>query len=200
MERHMNTFIGRESIYNRLGHKVAYECLYKKTKDINQCHTQQSNDSDISAQLISACNKIGFDQILGKKVGFFNVTMEMVRNIEAYDLPIGSVLELIPFQTMDEQDQMTLKAVKKKGFKIALDDFLFNHQNSPYLSSADVVKVDYSDCSKDEIKEMVKELRKRSRILLAEKVETENDYKHALEMGFDLFQGFYFDVPEMIVV
>lgn len=196
----MKTFIGRQSIYNRLGQKVAYECLHRNNPDTDQCHSQPCDASELCTGLIYACKKIGFDQILGKKVGFFNVTMAIVKDIESYHLPNGSVLELMSCQTMDDEDQMILKAAKKKGFKIALDDFLFNHRNSPYLPSADVVKIDYIDCSKEEIKELVKELRKRSRILLAEKVETESDYKHALEMGFDLFQGYYFEAPEMIVV
>ena len=35
-------------------------------------------------------------------------------------------------------------------------------------------------------------------ILLAEKVETYDEFKQAIEMGFDLFQGFFFCKPELV--
>lgn len=194
----MKNYIGRQSIYNRLRQKVAYECLFRSCTEINACPNKLSEDSKISSSLLAKCNCLGFDRVLENKVGFFNVTEDILEHIDDYNIPEGSVLELIEYADLTDRLSQTIKIVKEKGYKIALDDFLYCHQKSPFIKTADVIKIDYIDCSRAEIDYMVHELRKSAKVLLAEKVETHEDYQHALGLGFDLFQGYYFDKPEIL--
>lgn len=193
----MKNCIGRQCIYNRLKQKVAYECLYRNNPDSNACKMQVMG-SIITSNLLSECAYIGYDKVLGSKVGFFNVTEDILEDIDTYNIPEGSVLELIAIDYLSEDLNETIKAVKRKGYKIALDDFNYCQQSSPLIASADVIKIDYLDCTREEINLLVKELRKSAKVLLAEKVESLEDYEHALNLGFDLFQGYFFDKPEII--
>ena len=90
-----------------------------------------------------------------------------------------------------------LEDLVEDGFTIALDDFVWSPDSEALLEFARIVKVDVLAHSADELPELVRRLREgRPRLrLLAEKVETREDFDRCRELGFHSFQGYFFARP-----
>ena len=84
------------------------------------------------------------------------------------------------------------------GHNIALDDFQLAADDGGLLALADYVKVDFQLCGKDQRKEMVEYLAKKPVKLIAEKIETREQFRSALDEGFQLFQGYYLARPVLL--
>jgi len=78
-----------------------------------------------------------------------------------------------------------------KGFIIALDDFEYKEDLEPLIALADIIKFDFRLSSPEEIKAYIQQLEGKNLRLLAEKVETMEEFKLALDMGFELYQGYF---------
>ncbi|MED4022109.1 EAL domain-containing protein [Priestia aryabhattai] len=121
--------------------------------------------------------------------------------------PEQIVFEVI--ETEDVQDIEHLKNIlnyyRSHGFKYALDDVGvgYNTLNRLLEVEPDVVKLAFeftNGVSKNEkqkkvAQEMLAITHKMGAQALAEGVETEEDLKCLIEMGYDLFQGYYFAKP-----
>jgi EAL and modified HD-GYP domain-containing signal transduction protein len=94
-----------------------------------------------------------------------------------------------------------LKAVKRlseQGFIIALDDYIYNPSHKPLVAMADIIKIDIKQLSEKELIDHVRTLKKFSAKLLAEKIETIEEYEFCLKLGFDYFQGYFLSRPRII--
>lgn len=88
------------------------------------------------------------------------------------------------------------RKLKKQGYMLSLDDFVFSEEYRPFLELVDIVKIDFLNRKEEEIKKDVKLLSEYGNIrLLAEKVETQEIFSVSKEMGFTLFQGYFFSKP-----
>ena len=88
--------------------------------------------------------------------------------------------------------------LKENGFILALDD----HEYSPVFHElyeiVDIVKVDLMQTPRAQLAEMVERFGRYPLQLLAEKVETQEEFRQCLDLGFDLFQGYYFAKPSVM--
>src|SRR5690606_1771330 len=74
----------------------------------------------------------------------------------------------------------------------------FEEKHAPILELADIVKVDLMGMDAAALEKTVKALRPWKVKLLAEKVDDEAQVKTCLDLGFELFQGYYFARPAII--
>jgi EAL and modified HD-GYP domain-containing signal transduction protein len=90
--------------------------------------------------------------------------------------------------------------LKSKGYKIALDGFVaLSDELATLLDIVDVVKVDLSLVDRDSLPTLVEQLRKWPVKLLAKKVESAEDFELCQQLEFDLFQGYYFAKPTIVI-
>lgn len=92
-----------------------------------------------------------------------------------------------------------MAALRKKGYRIALDDYLGNPEQDPFLPHIDIIKLDilaFDDVSR--AKEIIENKGLENFIWLAEKVETQLEYEACLEAGCEYFQGYFFSRPANI--
>jgi EAL and modified HD-GYP domain-containing signal transduction protein len=92
----------------------------------------------------------------------------------------------------------SLASARRKGYTVALDDFILNCDSSPFLDVADIIKVDLLETPLREIEALSAAAREKGITLLAEKVETKEVFNEAKKLGFALFQGYFFCQPEII--
>jgi EAL and modified HD-GYP domain-containing signal transduction protein len=85
-----------------------------------------------------------------------------------------------------------------RGYCLALDDFFFRPEYMPLVSLARIVKIDFRLTPPEEICGLVNKLSHNDLNLLAEKVETHEEFQNALEMGFVYFQGYFFSRPQIL--
>jgi EAL and modified HD-GYP domain-containing signal transduction protein len=190
--------IGRQPIYDDNLNVYAYELLFRASQDQN---TADFSDGDKATTqvVVNAFIEIGLDKIVGNRPAFFNMT----RNFLLSDNPLPFsgeqlVLEVLEDVKVDEELVAAVKCLSNKGFTIALDDFIFHDSLRPLVEVSDIVKIDILPLNHSELKEHVTELRRYDVKLLAEKVETQEEYEFCKSLGFDYYQGYFFCKPRII--
>ena len=81
---------------------------------------------------------------------------------------------------------------------MALDDFTWKPGIEPLVELADYIKVDFIQTGAEERKKLLHQLSNYAVALIAEKVETQDEYQQAREEGFTLIQGYYFCRPVLM--
>ena len=110
-------------------------------------------------------------------------------------LPKSVVLEVLETVEPDEEVIAACKSLKEMGYQIALDDFCIRTGMENMVGLADFVKVDFRISDKAQRERIREFVRGSEAKLIAEKVETEEEFQAAMEEGFDLFQGYFFCKP-----
>jgi EAL and modified HD-GYP domain-containing signal transduction protein len=90
------------------------------------------------------------------------------------------------------------RKLKALGFRLALDDFIWKPKFEPLIDLANYIKVDFSISNAAERQDLMRRLSHRAVAMLAEKVETQQEYQQARSEGFTLFQGYYFCRPVLL--
>ncbi|MCL4682890.1 MAG: EAL domain-containing protein [Rhodocyclaceae bacterium] len=191
-------FIGRQPILDRNQRMFAYELLFRSGR---QNFAQVSDDRMATATVLShAITELGLEAALGPYLGFINLDARMLMSEVLEMLPRDKfVLEVLETVELTPQVVARCRALKDMGFTLALDDFVtLEDQHRPLLEMADIVKVELMGMSEADLAGTVKALRHWPVKLLAEKVDNEAQVKRCLELGFELFQGYYFAKPTII--
>ncbi|MCZ7654784.1 MAG: EAL domain-containing protein [Rhodocyclaceae bacterium] len=191
-------FIGRQPILDRDQRMFAYELLFRCGR---QNFAWVSDDRMATATVLShAITELGLESALGPYLGFINLDARMLMSDVLEMLPRDKfVLEVLETVELTPQVIARCRALKDMGFTLALDDFVtLEDQHRPLLELVDVVKVELMGMSDANLASTVKALRRWPVKLLAEKVDNEAQMKHCLELGFELFQGYYFAKPTII--
>jgi EAL and modified HD-GYP domain-containing signal transduction protein len=190
-------FLGRQPILDRQKKIFGYELLFRAAD------TLQADITDITfaerSVISNVLSNFGISTVLGKHKGFINVTGDLLMNDILEILPVDRVvIELLETITATESVLERCRELKERGFLLALDDNLYHPDYEPLYDIVDVVKIDILQTSPEQVLEMVKILRSRNVMLLAEKVETTQQYQECLSLGFELFQGYFFARPAVL--
>jgi len=190
-------YVGRQPIFNVDLEVYAYELLFRGG------NTSQANVIDgnhaTSTVIINTFLEIGLENISNNLPTFINLTRDFL--IGDIPLPLESenvVLEVLEDVEVDDKLIAAIKDLSGQGFTIALDDFVLDEKNSALLPLADIIKIDLMALDTETLKEHVSIFKKLDVKLLAEKVETIEEYEMCMELGFDYFQGYYFAKPRII--
>ncbi len=194
----LDIFIGRQPIFDRKLNVTAYELLFRSSE--NNSANVIDGDSATYQLLANAFIEIGLDKIIGRHDAFINATRNFI--VGAYPLPIPIervVVEVLEDIDADNELVKALTQLSKKGYRIALDDFVYHESLKPLIEIADLIKIDIRALDRSTITEHVKILRQLGiKKLLAEKVETQDEYTFCKKLGFDYFQGYFFAQPKII--
>lgn len=198
--RSTDVFLGRQPIMDRHRNVTAYELLYRSAASRGEAGV--TDDAAATAEVIRrAFQEIGVNTVLGRCVGFINVDAETLMNRNIESLPRQRVvLELLETVVIDEGLVRRCRELKQRGFRLALDDFVaWNASYEPLLEIVDIVKIDILQVDRAALAGLVRRLKLYPARLLAEKVETRETARQCLKLGFDLFQGFLFSRPALLV-
>lgn len=196
--RHSQVHIGRQPILNRLKKIFGYELLFRKG-DLNEADVTDNMHATASV-LVNTLNNIGVPRLIGGKVGFINVDDTVLRSGIIDLLPASkTVLELLETVEIDDRVVELCESTRKKGFQLALDDVIdHNDQIERVLGISSIVKIDLIGCDRTKLPVLVETLKKYRVKLLAEKVETQEEFERCRDLGFDYFQGYFFAKPSVI--
>lgn len=180
-------------------HVFAYELLFRSSQ-INAANVPPGEaDRATSELIVNALTEFGLKNIVGDKLAFINLTRNFV--VGSLALPESEqqlILEVLEDIEIDNRVLDGIQKLKHQGYRIALDDFIFHESRRPLIAIANIIKIDLLPLSRQQLAEHVKLLKQYPVKLLAEKVETQEDYNHCLELGFDYFQGYFFCKPSII--
>ena len=194
----MQVFLARQPILDENQKIHAYEIFYR-SGFLNH-YTGTDDDEATSKVIIEAFNNLGLDAVTAGKPAFINFSTGLLEQQVATLFPHEQlVVEVLESVRGSEEVLARCRELKTAGYTIALDDFVYNEDSEPFLELADIVKIDLLGSSPEEIARVLPVLKDRKVTLLAEKVETYEAFKFATELGFKLFQGYFFSKPEMVV-
>ncbi|MFJ7738205.1 EAL and HDOD domain-containing protein [Lysinibacillus sp. NPDC097287] len=198
----MEVFIGRQPIFNLHEQVVAYELLYR-SKNKNAFPLVDSDAATVDV-LVNSFLSIGVEEVTKGKPCFVNFTDNLLKSrLTDYLNPAQVVIEILEDVPINQQLVKRVIELKSLGYKIALDDFILDNSVEVYdelFAHIDFIKVDFllsPLLERMEIENKVKENFPHI-TLLAEKVETRNQFDVAKHSGYQLFQGYFFEQPQII--
>ena len=189
-------FIARQPIFTRKRRVYAYELLFRSGIE-NFC---EGVDLDrASASMFDTSFQMGLQKLTGGKRAFVNCPRDFLLQDYISLFPRDQVVvELLETIKPDEKVLEACRQLKEKGYLLALDDFVDTPDWAPLVALADIIKVDFRLTTREEQRALaVRYAGKRLR-MLAEKVETPQEFSEAAEMGYSLFQGYFFCRPEIL--
>lgn len=190
-------YLARQPIYDSRLRVAGYELLFRG----GPAEFAQITDGDraTSEVITSSVVDIGLDNLVGSHPAFINATTGFLKG----DLPLPEqkgriVLEVL--ETVEVNDALVahLRGLSADGYQLALDDFVFRPGYEGLLEVADYVKLDVQALSREELAEHVTRLRRYGARLIAEKVEDYAMLTTCRELGFDMYQGFFFCRPRLV--
>jgi len=194
-----NAFLGKQPILDRNQNLVAYELLFRTSMNNNQAEVL--SDSHASANvLVNAYGYLGIEEILGNLRGFININRELLLDDAIFLLPHKQVvLELLETISITPEVVSRCIELKKMGYQLALDDVVrVDGRIEPLLPIINVVKVDVLAMTDAEIRQLMQDLKKWPVIPLAEKVDSPERARMCMDLGFEMFQGYFFAKPVII--
>jgi c-di-GMP-related signal transduction protein len=198
MGGYMDVFIARQPIFNRKMKVYGYELLYRQSRNN---YFEGADDDQATTNLINNTFMVfGFQELTEQKRGFINFSQNLILSDLVYVLPKDKVvIEILEKVEPNEKVLEACRKLKEKGYILALDDFIleqYSKEYIPLIELADIIKVEFPAIQGKGIQQMIEQFGKRI-IFLAEKVETREEHQRAMDMGFKLFQGYYFSKPVM---
>ncbi|WP_010587996.1 EAL and HDOD domain-containing protein [Schlesneria paludicola] len=192
-----DVFVGRQPIYDTELNIVAYELLFRSTTE-NQAAIQDA-DVATSQLLINSVIEIGLENLVFGLPAFVNFTQNFLNG--KCEIPFDPELLVIEVLETVEPDDETIASLvrwRNLGFTIALDDYIESDIRARLLQVADIVKIDLFGFKRERLKSEVTRLKEFPLKLLAEKVETVEEFELCKSLGFDYFQGYFLSRPQVV--
>jgi len=190
-------YLARQPIYDRKLDIYAYELLYRAADEANA--PDGLGDQATYTVLVNALTEIGLDELVGPHYAFVNLTRGFV--VGDNPLPFSGnkiVVEVLEDIAADDEVVAGIKRLSAQGYVIALDDFIYDESLRQLVELADLIKIDLMALDRNQLIEHVELLKGFKVKLLAEKVETQEEFELCKELGFDYFQGYFFCKPKVL--
>jgi EAL and modified HD-GYP domain-containing signal transduction protein len=189
-------FIARQPILTRERGLYAYELLFRSGIQ-NFCDAK--NPEDASASMFDTSLLIGLPTLTAGTRAFINCPKDfLVQGFVSLFPRDVVVVELLETLEPDAEVVDVCRNLKELGYLLALDDFVDTPEWALLVELADFIKVDFRLTTRREQQAMVSRYAGRGIRMLAEKVETHEEFAIAMRMGYSLFQGYFFCRPEII--
>lgn len=197
LPRVQDFYLARQPILNREQTLVAYELLFRRARE---GEANIADDLSATASVIAHASELGMEQVIGASLGFFNVDAAVLMSDFIRFLPAQKViLEILETVEVTPAVVARVAQLGQAGYKFALDDVVADSAGLrkllPYVT---IVKIDIAQMARADIAPLCQSMKKAGKILLAEKVETIEEFEHCMALGFDFFQGYHFARPVVI--
>ncbi len=193
----METFIARQPIFDVNEKVYAYELLFRSS--LENVFRHDNIDQAASKVIVDSSFVIGLETLTNGKKAFINVTQDVLVKQYITLLPKElAVTELLETIKPEPEVVAACKELKEAGYLLALDDFVPDPSYQPLVDLADIIKIDLMATSKEQQQALVNKHAPNGIQMLAEKVETWDEYQETKAMGYSLFQGFFFSKPVIL--
>jgi len=188
-------YVARQPIFDRKMKLFGYELLYRRSANNK---FEGSDDNIATASLFTDTFFMGYEEIIDGSRGFINFSEKLLLEVVPTLLPKEKlVVEVLERVTVTDEIIEVCRELKRQGYTLALDDFVFSEQYLPLMDIADIIKIEINQMPEDQQAALIKRYQRRISFL-AEKVEAAGEYTRAVKAGYSLFQGYFFSRPMMI--
>lgn len=191
-------YVARQPILDREQRTYAYELLFRSGPE----DFFHSDDGDrATLHTIDFSILYGTAELTGGLPAFINCTRKVLLQDVITLLPRDRVVvEVLEDVLADEETLAACDRLRRAGYQIALDDYAPTPNTARFVAFADIVKVDFLGTSSAQQAAIATDMRRRGVRLLAEKVESREQFERALKLGYHYFQGYYFCRPQTLSV
>lgn len=190
--------VGRQAILDGSKNVRAYELLYRSSEQAVAA-VIRDDFAATATVMLNAVLEIGLDTVAGEHDIFLNCSAPVLALPLDELLPASRVvLEILETVQVTDEVIERVQELRGLGFRVALDDYVRYDARQPLLAAVDLVKVDLTQVPLVELEGLKRELSEFRGQLLAEKVETLEDFERCQALGFDLFQGYFFCRPNVV--
>ncbi len=191
--------VARQPIFDQQMQVYAYELLFRPVGGDCDSASVEDGDRATSNVIINTFVNLGLDRIVGNHLAFINLTRLFLSNPDLIMLPPEQlVLEVLEDVEPSERLIEGLRSIRDRGYRLALDDFVYHERFEPMIDLADIIKIDVLGMEPEAIERLVQKVRRPGMKLLAEKVETFEEYEFLKSLGFDYYQGYFFSRPTLV--
>jgi EAL and modified HD-GYP domain-containing signal transduction protein len=192
-----DVFFARQPIFDRRGEVAGYELLYRATEQVEVADGDRTSMS--SRLLVDAVLGIGLRDVTGGHPAYINLPHELLVDDSTNLLdPNAVIIEIIESVQAEPVIIAACARLSAAGYRLALDDYISDDPRAPLIPHMHIIKVDLPAQPPARLDELVRELRAAGPHLLAEKVEDAAMWSRCMELGFDLFQGYFFRRPQLV--
>lgn len=190
-------FIARQPVFDRHMRLWGHELLFR---DSGEARTARIDDPDrATASVIADGFALALEAMLPGQFMLVNMPQGLLEEGYITALPAETCIpEVLETVTPTPEVLSTLRALKARGYTLALDDFVGQPGYEALLDIADIIKVDVLAAGPESLPALARDLHRRGARLLAEKVEDHRMFVLCSELGFELFQGYFFARPEIV--
>lgn len=194
----MYFYAARQPILDVDKNLYAYELLFRD--GVDNVFPGIDEDEATSRIIEGSQFNLGIEHLTGNKPAFINFTLDTIlKNYPSMVPPASLVVEILETVQPGKKLLESVKVLKDQGYTIALDDYEHKAVWRHFFPFVDLIKIDLRAMSFDEVEQVIKDISDFPDIkLLAEKVETQEEFEKCKELGFQYFQGYFFSKPEMV--
>src|SRR3712207_3826121 len=173
---------------------AGYELLFRGARD------PETPDQWTASLIVDALSEIGLDRVAAGRPAWVNVSREFLLAVDPLPFaPDQVVLELTEDSHAAEPTLLArLDALRAEGWTLALDDFTFDPSLAPLLERAAIVKLDVLAHPGAALDAQLAAIAPYDLLLVAEKVETHEQFARCASLGFERFQGHFFARPRLL--
>lgn len=194
--------IARQAILNKLQNLYGYELLFRDDavnfSNIQNTQSKESYQATVST-LIEFFTNLFTEGFVANARLFINFTKQHLIDDLSFMLSNNKiVVEILEGFELDDAMINTIDKLKQAGYTIALDDYEFSPVTDKIIPYCDLIKFDIEGKYYSQIDAFVEKSKRYQIQLLAERVETQEDFTLCKALGFDYFQGYFFAKPNII--
>ncbi len=193
----MDVFVARQPIFDRNKNIYAYELLFRsgKTNAFPDIDGETATNSLLSSSFLT----IGIEKICAGKPAFINFPQRLIeQGIPRFFPSRKMTVEVLEDAIITPKLIEECQELKRAGFQLALDDFVYHKNLEELLPFVNIIKFDFRITPPEELTVMFEKLSAYKLRLLAEKVENYEEFQFARDLGFHYFQGYFFSKPEIL--
>jgi len=188
-------FIARQPILDTRLQVFAYELLFRGGPQ----NSFQPFANAASSVIADSITLFDLDMLTGHARAFVNVDEMALRLGAPRLLPADRiVVEILETVRPTEDILGACRELRSAGYQLALDDFVDSEEIAPLVEFASFLKIDFQMFDARTRRALARKYTDNNIGLLAEKVETESEFREARELGFSYFQGYFFCKPSMV--
>jgi len=193
----MYGYIARQPIFAADKTVYGFELLFRD----GEANSFPNIDADeaTSKLLLQHHLLLGVESITGNKPAFINFSEDtLIHRFPTSINPASTVIEILETVPASPELLEVCQNLHSQGYKLALDDHDFDPKWDEFLPYITYVKIDVLQFNLLQISRYLRRIADYPLTLLAEKVETAEQFEKLKLMGFDLYQGYLFARPEMM--
>ena len=193
----MDIYIARQPVFNKKRHTWAYRLKFHP--ELEPTYFKQNNGDSASLVLSNGFLSLKHDSILRDKLGIITFNKELLLKEIPLLFPKNILaIEIDKSVAPDEMVATILTQLQLDGYKLIFDGDILLQNIEPYIELANMVKIDFSNISVDELKIILPHIEKDEISFIAESINNQEQFEQAEKLGFKYFSGNFFCEPEII--